>query len=441
MILVTLGTQKEQFTRLLDYIENSNIDDEIIVQAGHTKYESKKMKIFDFIPYEEMNKYINKADIIITHAGTGSVLTPLKKNKKVIVCARLQKYGEHIDNHQQELVEVLKEEGYVLELDENNSLDDLIVKIKKFKPKKYVSNTDNFIKKLQDDIDKPKKTKKLKKIIVIFCILIVIFVIALINYLNLNEEQLPIIYYHNIAYQDEIEKYSLDQGYTFSLEIFEEEMKYLYDNGYTSINMQEFSCWKQKKCKLPEKAVMITFDDGCYSLKEYIEPILEKYNLNAVAFIITDRVEDITSNYTPGIIKYVGNDYIKNSSNIFEFGSHSNGLHYRTENGNMPIASTMTEEELLKDLNTSYSILNSNIFAYPFTYFDRNLIHALKDSKYEYALRIHNKKTYQNESNYLISRIGDTANMDSFKKIFETDTYDQTVLDKIKGIWIKIKYI
>ena len=45
MILVTLGTQKQQFTRLLEYIENSNIKEEIIVQAGFTKFNSKKMKI------------------------------------------------------------------------------------------------------------------------------------------------------------------------------------------------------------------------------------------------------------------------------------------------------------------------------------------------------------------------------------------------------------
>ena len=48
MILVTLGTQKEPFKRLLDMIEESNVEDEIIVQAGHTKYNSNKMKIFDF---------------------------------------------------------------------------------------------------------------------------------------------------------------------------------------------------------------------------------------------------------------------------------------------------------------------------------------------------------------------------------------------------------
>ena len=127
MILVTLGTQKENFTRLLDYIEKSNINDEIIVQAGHTKYNSKKMKIFDFISYEEMEKYIEKADLIITHAGTGSVLTPLKMGKKVIVCPRYKKYDDN--------------------------LDEVIKLSKKFKPKKYKSNTTNFIKKLEKEIE------------------------------------------------------------------------------------------------------------------------------------------------------------------------------------------------------------------------------------------------------------------------------------------------
>ena len=152
MILVTLGTQKEQFKRLLDYIENSKIKDEIVVQAGHTKYESKKMKIFDFIPYEKMNEYIEKADIVITHSGTGSVLMPLKKDKKVIVCSRLKKYGEHVDDHQKQLTEIFKEEGYILEVDENNSLDDIMKKIKKFKPKKYISNTEKFLSKLKEEI-------------------------------------------------------------------------------------------------------------------------------------------------------------------------------------------------------------------------------------------------------------------------------------------------
>lgn len=153
MVLVTLGTQKEPFTRLLDAIEKSNIKDRIVVQAGHTKYESSKMEIFDFIDYDKMSKLEDEADYIITHAGTGSVVGPLKKNKKIIACARLEKYSEHVDNHQLELVKVFKDAGFVLELKDNENLDDVIEKLKNFTPNKYVSNTENFKNKLKERID------------------------------------------------------------------------------------------------------------------------------------------------------------------------------------------------------------------------------------------------------------------------------------------------
>ena len=154
MTLVTLGTQHQEFTRLLDYIENSNLKGEIIVQAGYTKYESKRMKIFDFISYDEMEKYIDKCDLVITHAGTGSIVMPLKKGKKVIACARLSKFGEHVDDHQVELVDVFYSEGYILKIDEDTSLNEVLKNIKDFKPKKFVSNTKKFIENLEQEINK-----------------------------------------------------------------------------------------------------------------------------------------------------------------------------------------------------------------------------------------------------------------------------------------------
>jgi len=154
MILVTLGTQKQQFTRLLDYIENSNIKDEIIVQAGHTKYNSKKMKIFDFIDYDKMDEYVKEADIVITHGGTGSITGPLKKGKLVIACPRKKEYGEHVDDHQEQIVDVFYETGMILKIDEDIKLNDVLKNAKTFKPKKFKSNTNNFIKKLKEEIDK-----------------------------------------------------------------------------------------------------------------------------------------------------------------------------------------------------------------------------------------------------------------------------------------------
>ena len=149
MILVTLGTQDKEFTRLLKAIdreiEKGVITDKVVVQAGCTKYESKNMEMFDLIPANEFDEYIKKADLIITHGGAGSILTAVKNNKKIIAAARLAKYKEHTNDHQRQIIEEFSKQGYILELKDFNKLGKLIQKSKSFKPKKFTSNTKNMI--------------------------------------------------------------------------------------------------------------------------------------------------------------------------------------------------------------------------------------------------------------------------------------------------------
>ena len=92
MIFVILGTQDKDFSRLLKEIDRlikeKKITEKVIVQAGTTKYQSKNMKIFDLLPMTEFNRFIGKADLIITHGGVGSIMNSLKKGKKVIAVPR-----------------------------------------------------------------------------------------------------------------------------------------------------------------------------------------------------------------------------------------------------------------------------------------------------------------------------------------------------------------
>lgn len=157
MILVTLGTQDKEFTRLLEAIdreiEKGVITDKVVVQAGCTKYESKNMEMFDLIPANEFDEFIKKADLIITHGGAGSILTAVKNNKKIIAAARLAKYKEHTNDHQKQIIEEFSKQGYILELKDFNKLGKLIQKSKSFKPKKFTSNTKNMIKLVSDYIE------------------------------------------------------------------------------------------------------------------------------------------------------------------------------------------------------------------------------------------------------------------------------------------------
>ena len=157
MILVTLGTQDKSFKRLLEAVEkqidNGTIKDKVVVQAGLTKYQSDKMEIFDFIHVSKFDDLIKSCDILITHAGVGSIITGLKNNKKVIAAARLKKYHEHTNDHQLQIVDNFAKSGYILPLDNFDELDKVLQKAKKFKPKAYESNTKNFVKLIKDYID------------------------------------------------------------------------------------------------------------------------------------------------------------------------------------------------------------------------------------------------------------------------------------------------
>ena len=159
MILVTLGTQDKAFVRLLQAIDNEikngNIKEKVVVQAGYsiTKYKSDNMEMFDLIDREEFNKLVKECSLLITHGGVGSILTGLKAGKKVIAIPRLAKYKEHINDHQIQIVNEFSKKGYILAYNEDDKLSDILEKAKKFKPEKYVSNTDNLIKIIKDFID------------------------------------------------------------------------------------------------------------------------------------------------------------------------------------------------------------------------------------------------------------------------------------------------
>lgn len=158
MILVLLGTQKNSFHRLLEeidkLIEQKIINEEVIVQAGYTKYESKNMKILDLIPPTEFEKYQDEANLILSHGGVGSIVTSVKKGKKVIAVPRLHKYGEHVNDHQIEIVERFNKNGCIIGLNCVEELKQAIIDSKDFIPNKFEGNNKKMLKIIEDFINK-----------------------------------------------------------------------------------------------------------------------------------------------------------------------------------------------------------------------------------------------------------------------------------------------
>ncbi|WP_455593386.1 PssE/Cps14G family polysaccharide biosynthesis glycosyltransferase [Bacteroides sp.] len=157
MILVIVGTQTMGFLRLLNEIQrlvdNGFISTEVVIQSGFTKFKSKNIQIFDFLPAKELKELQTKADLIITHGGVGTILEGLAMEKKIIAVPRLKKFKEHINDHQLEIVENFTSLGYILSVDDINELASSITKGYSFVPNKFVSNRNNFVAYLKCLID------------------------------------------------------------------------------------------------------------------------------------------------------------------------------------------------------------------------------------------------------------------------------------------------
>ncbi|MCR5300167.1 MAG: hypothetical protein K6D92_04645 [Erysipelotrichaceae bacterium] len=152
MIFVTLGTQDKPFERILDLIDKSNVEEDIIVQGGFTTFNSPKMQMHTYFSPDELTDNLVKSRIVVTHGGVGSIMQGLKLKKKIVALPRLAKYGEHQNDHQLEIVRAYAKRGYILEWQEGESFDDVLARADCFAPMQFESNHSIFLSKLKEYI-------------------------------------------------------------------------------------------------------------------------------------------------------------------------------------------------------------------------------------------------------------------------------------------------
>lgn len=115
MIFVTIGTQ-EPFDRLIktmDEIADAFPNEKIIAQVSETMYKVKHMQTFDFVSPTEFDKFFNEARLIVGHAGMGTIISALQKEKPIIVMPRIAKLGEHRNEHQMATAKKMEALNYI----------------------------------------------------------------------------------------------------------------------------------------------------------------------------------------------------------------------------------------------------------------------------------------------------------------------------------------
>lgn len=158
MIFITLGSQKFQFNRLLIEIDrlisNGKLEEEVFAQIGYSDYRPKYYKYKEFLSRDEFKEMINRCDKVITHGGTGAIVGAIKQGKKVIAVPRLKKFGEHVDDHQLQIINEFENMNFIKSATDIKDLENTILKMETLNLKPYISNTNNIIDSIESFINK-----------------------------------------------------------------------------------------------------------------------------------------------------------------------------------------------------------------------------------------------------------------------------------------------
>lgn len=202
---------------------------------------------------------------------------------------------------------------------------------------------------------------------------------------------LPICMYHYV-YDQESPPEDINSNF-ISTDALAEEMKYLHENGYYFPTWQEVRDYVEGKLLLPEKSIVLTFDDGPNYMYLGI-PILEQYQTPATSFVIASywNSRDMLYEY---------------SSDYLTFESHSYKMHQGGGNiGHGGIYTAMTKEEILADLQKSFDICgNKDAFAYPFGDYTEEGCSTLEEAGILCAVTTENAKVFPGDNPYLLPRV------------------------------------
>lgn len=187
--------------------------------------------------------------------------------------------------------------------------------------------------------------------------------ITLVN----DNRGIPVLYYHSV-------NDSVDNEVTISPSLLKKELEYIKNQGYTTLSLKEVENYILNNQPIPEKSILITFDDGYMDNYYNAYPILKELNMKATIFCITSELD---GSY------YLSEDAIKEMS--------KNNIDIESHTLNHPHLNSLTYDEQLKELTESKAKLENitgnkiTAIAFPFGDYNEDSIKAAKNSGYTLA--------------------------------------------------------
>ena len=239
------------------------------------------------------------------------------------------------------------------------------------------------------------------KRILLFLLIIFLAVLGLCAYrMHSATRAVPVLNYHQINDRDE-------NSLTVHTDEFDEQMKYLSDNGYHTITPEEMMDAWENGTPLPEKPVILTFDDGYVDNYKNAYPILEKYNLKGTIFLISDFIGTY-----PNYMTWAQVDEMQQSG-LIDFESHT--LSH-------PELDKIPADQVWHQLDSSKKALEwrlgkpINFIAYPCGSYDEELERMTKEAGYRAAFTVHYGLANPDENPYILDRVPIFAPLDALSR-------------------------
>lgn len=256
---------------------------------------------------------------------------------------------------------------------------------------------------------KNKKTKAILLTVIMIVILPISIIPVSLNIIGEdNKQEIPILMYHSM-----LKSRQCIGQYVVSPDEFESDINYLEENGYTAIFMQDLISCVKGESQLPDKPVIITFDDGYYNNYYYAYKIAKEHNIKMVISIIVSQTDlyseshDENPNYS-----HLTWDEINEmlNSGLVEIANHSYNLH--AQNGKyigVTKAKCESDEEYKQRLVNDIKKAQDRIFektgimpttfTYPFGLAGKNTKEIIKNMGFDATLLVENKKASVEISN------------------------------------------
>lgn len=116
LVVATVGSERFAFDRLIVWLDDwlsTGVNCEVVCQHGSSRAPRSGTAV-DFMPYEDMQRLLGAATLVVCHGGAGTVMECLRLGRRPIVVPRLKALGEAVDNHQLDFCRLLAENGDVV---------------------------------------------------------------------------------------------------------------------------------------------------------------------------------------------------------------------------------------------------------------------------------------------------------------------------------------